>query len=512
MLFLRKIATRLGATIFLLLLQIAGFTTAFILVSGRYPIIAYIGIFVSIAVLSFIIKTDKDSSYKITWIIIILAVPTFGGIVYGFFGNKRPIKKIAAHVKEHALIAKLLDSDGNLPFMEKIKNSRMVSLISYVRNVSSYHAYQKTAATYYPMGEVMFEDMLAEMESAKKFIFLEYYIIHPSLMWEQMLEVMRRKAGEGVEVRIIVDGLGSQRLFSRSYIRKLEALNIKVLRFNPMVPFLMLFMNNRDHRKILVVDGETAFTGGMNIADEYINLKKKFGLWKDTGIKIRGDAVWSFTLMFIEMWDTFSVESLRITDHLSYKAETPEDLESDGYVLPFGDSPLDHEQLSENILIDLLNQAEKYVYIFTPYLIISEKMTYALQLAAKRGVDVRIVTPGIPDKKPIYRLTRSYYRHLIKAGVRIFEFTPGFLHAKSFVCDDEIAIVGTINLDYRSLYLHFECAALFYQSGIVEEIKADTLKTIGQSREVEMHTYTNRRRRVKDEVMDSLLHLFAPLL
>ena len=293
MLFFRKLATRLGATIFLLLVQIVGFTTAFIIISdrvlifGRYPIIAFLGIVVSIGVLSFIIRTDKDSSYKITWIIIILAVPTFGGIVYWFFGNKRPIKKIAAHVKEHALIAKLLDSDGNLPFVEQLKNSRMVSLLSYVRRASSYHAYCKTAATYYPMGEVMFDDMLAEMEKAEKFIFLEYYIVHASLMWERMLEVMRRKAKNGVEVRIIVDGLGSQRLFSKSYIRKLEEQNIKVLSFNPMVPFLMLFMNNRDHRKILVVDGEVAFTGGMNIADEYINLKTRFGLWKDTGVKIK---------------------------------------------------------------------------------------------------------------------------------------------------------------------------------------------------------------------------------
>jgi len=279
-----------------------------------------------------------------------------------------------------------------------------------------------------------------------------------------------------------------------------------------------MFMNNRDHRKILVVDGKCAFTGGMNISDEYVRAKpfeKKRReninscVWKDSGIKLKGDAVWSFTLMFIEMWDTFCKKDERISDYDSYKSVCANRTRTDGFVVPFGDSPLDREQLGENIYVDILSQAEKYVYIFTPYLIISEKLICALQLAAKRGVDVKIVTPGIPDKKTVFRLTRSYYRYLLDAGVKIFEYSPGFLHAKSMVCDDKIAVVGTINFDYRSLYLHFECAVLFYEASVVKEICADAAETISQSREI---LSAREKFRFANELVDAVLHLFAPVM
>ena len=273
-------------------------------------------------------------------------------------------------------------------------------------------------------------------------------------------------------------------------------------------------MNNRDHRKIIVIDGHTAFNGGINIADEYINLKSPLGVWKDTGIKLKGDAVWSFTLMFIEMWDTFCKKEERIDNYEFYKynGESVSDInninDTDGLILPFGDSPLDNERLGENTYIDILDQAKDYVYIFTPYLIISEKLIYAIQMAAKRGVDVRIVMPGIPDKKIVYRLSRSYYAYLLDAGARIYEFTFGFLHAKSFVSDDEIAVIGTINLDYRSLYLHFECATLLYKSSIIQDIKNDTLETIAESREV----VRDGGKHFWSEMVDAVLHLFAPLM
>ncbi|MCL2420367.1 MAG: cardiolipin synthase [Defluviitaleaceae bacterium] len=361
----------------------------------------------------------------------------------------------------------------------------------------------------YRFGEAMFEDMLAALSQAEKFIFMEYFIIKESGMWDRLLEVLVRKAGGGVDVRLIVDDLGSHRLFTRSYVAKLQSQGIKVLRFNPMVPFLLLFMNNRDHRKITVIDGHTAFNGGINIADEYINQKKPFGVWKDTGVRLQGDAVWSFTLMFIEMWDTFCVTCERINDHLAYKHIPAETVETESFVLPYGDTPLGHERLGENVYVDMLNQAEQYVYIFSPYLIISEKMINTLQMTAKRGVDVRLITPGIPDKKMVHRLARSYYRCLLEAGVRIYEYTPGFLHAKSFVCDDEIAVVGTINLDYRSLYLHFECATLLYQSDVIQDIKDDALQTIAESREVKLD---GKGRWIWDEMLDAVLHLFAPLM
>jgi len=446
-----------------------------------------------------------------TWIIIVLLLPSVGGVVYLLYGKEhRARKKIEAHVQEHALIAKLLDIDENLPDANQVGCDRMYSLMEYIRSSSSYHAYMNTETKYYSFGELMFDDMLIEINKAEKFIFLEYFIIGKSEMWNRLLDALERRAAQGVEVRVIVDDIGSQKLFTNSYIASLRAKNIRVLRFNPLIPFLFVFMNNRDHRKILVVDGKSAFVGGLNIADEYINKKKRFGIWKDTGLRLKGEGVWSFTLMFIEMWDTFCKTEERITEHILYKQPTDENIKTDGFILPYGDSPLDKTRLGENVYVDILNQAKRYVYIFTPYLIIGEKMIHAIQMAAMRGVEVKIVTPGIPDKKIVYRLTQSYYNCLLEAGVRIFKYEPGFLHAKSFVCDDRIAVVGTINLDFRSLYLHFECAALLYNSSSILEMRDDALDAIAQSREV----FLDERKTVRtvEVLFNAFLHLFAPLM
>ncbi|MCL2373287.1 MAG: cardiolipin synthase [Defluviitaleaceae bacterium] len=506
---MRKLVNRLTITIVLISLQIAAVVFFSITARTFLPdFVSYIGMAISVVVFLFIIKGDKASSYKIAWIIIILLLPIDGGVLYLIAGNKRPAKKIASQMDEHALIARLLDEDGNLPFLNQVQCGRMFSLFQYIRNCSSYHAYTNTRVKYYPMGELMFEDMLAELTKAKQFIFIEFFIIKESHMWDRLLEVMEQKAAEGVDVRLIVDHLGSYRLFSSRYARKLQARGIKVLRFNPFVPYLQLFMNYRDHRKVIVIDGLVAFNGGINIADEYINKNSRFGVWKDTGVRLEGDAVWSFTLMFIEMWDTFCKANERVDDYAAYKAP-PSTLAPDGLVLPYSDSPLDDEELAENIYVDMLHQAEKYVYIFTPYLIISEKLSKALQLTARRGVDVRIITPGIADKKAVHRLTRSYYRRILKAGVRVFEYTPGFLHAKSFIVDDEVAFVGTINLDYRSLYLHFECATLLFRNSAIADIKEDFEQTLAESREF---TLAGRKRRIFNELLDAVLHLFAPLM
>ena len=516
-----KLFTRLKVTGVLLLAQIVLFFAINAAIVIWFPFVAYFLAGLTILALAFIIKKEEAPAYKITWITIILLFPfvfypivffPIGGAIYLLIGNKRPLRKITAHVNEHALIARLLDTD-ELPNLEKLSGKRIKSLFDYVRCVSSYHAYENTNSRYYKIGEDMFEDMITELNKAEKFIFLEFFIVNDGIMWGRMLDILTQKAAEGVEVRVIVDDLGSEKLFSKKYIKSLKERNIHVLRFNPMVPFLLFFMNNRDHRKIMVVDGKAAFTGGMNIADEYINIKKRFGVWKDTGVRLEGDAVWSFTLMFIEMWDTFSPVNERINDYEAYRVNNeiyagP----SEGFVLPFGDTPLDKERLSENIFVDILSQAKDYVYFFTPYLIISEKLTFAMQHAVKRGVDVRIVMPGIPDKKTIFRLSRSYYGPLLAQGVKIFEYSPGFLHAKSLVSDDRFAVVGTVNLDYRSLYLHFECGVVFYKSGIIEDVKQDMLDVMLSSKEVLPADNRDRVGRIWDELIDALLHLFAPLL
>ena len=506
---MKKVINRLTLTIFLIALQIAIIIAFSLIIRTFLPFMVYIAMGISAFVFLFIVKSDKASSYKISWIIIVLLFPVGGGALYLVAGNKRPTKKIAAQMDEHALIAKLLDHDGNLPFINKVQCGRMFSLMQYIRNCSSYHAYKNTQVKYYPLGELMFADMLLELEKAETFIFVEYFIIKESTMWDRLLDVMARKASEGVDVRLIVDDMGSFKLFSPSYVAKLRAKGIKVLRFNPLVPYLQLFMNHRDHRKIIVIDGHTAFNGGINISDEYINKSSPFGIWKDTGVRLYGDAVWSFTLMFIEMWDTFCKADERIDNHLSYKHHMDHKVETDGLILPYGDTPLDGEELGENIYVDMLNQADQYAYIFSPYLIISEKMAKALQLTAKRGVDVRLITPGIADKTFVHRLARSYYRRLLEAGVKIYEYTPGFLHAKSFISDDEVAVVGTINLDYRSLYLHFECATLLFRSDAIKDIKHDFIQTLEESEEIKLD---NRKRRIWNELIDAILHLFAPLM
>jgi len=311
-----------------------------------------------------------------------------------------------------------------------------------------------------------------------------------------------------VDVRVVFDDIGSLGYFNTKYVKELNEKGIKIMRFNPLIPLISPFMNNRNHRKIMVIDGHTGFNGGINISDEYINLVPHWGIWKDTGLLLKGNAVWSFTLMFIETWNAFcKKDDERISDYSLYKPASGETYQTDGLVIPYGDSPLGSERLGENIYIDILNQAVRYVYIFSPYLIISDKMIYAMNMAAKRGVDVRIVTPGVPDKAIVHRVTRSHYGYLLEAGVRIYEYSPGFLHAKSFVCDDEIAVVGSINLDYRSLYLHFECATLLYKSDTIAEIKDDALKTIAESREI-----VPGRKRFHQELIDAVLHLVAPMM
>jgi len=464
---------------------------------------------ISFAIVLVLVKKDEEPAYKIAWLLIVVLVPFFGGILYLLFGNKQPSRRLSKRInKEHHLIAEHLKQDESVIKKIKAEDSRMAGCMEYVQRSSRYAVYQDTNVKYYPFGEEMFVDMLAELKKAEKFILMEYYIISDSDMWDQILEVLVAKAESGVDVRLIYDGAGSLNLFSMAYIHKLRTANIKVVAFNPILPLFSLVMNNRDHRKIMVIDGKVVFNGGINISDEYINQNKRLGVWKDTGTRLRGDAVRSFTFMFIEIWNSFCKVEERINHHEAY-LDAEHEVKDEGFVQPYGDTPFDDERLGESIYIEILNQARGYVYIFTPYLIISDTMIHAMKMAAKRGVDVRIVTPGKPDYKTIYNVTRSYYRYLTGAGVKIYEYTPGFLHGKSFVCDDEVAVVGTINLDYRSLYLNFECATLFYKSSVIKDVKKDALNTIEESKQIAPR---DLKYNFWNEFFDAVLHLFAPLM
>ncbi|MCL2284856.1 MAG: phospholipase D-like domain-containing protein, partial [Firmicutes bacterium] len=333
---IKKIITRMNITILLLLFQIALILVIINRMMVFVPTFTISMYIISLLVVLMLVKKDKAAAYKVAWIIIIMGLPFIGGVLYLLFGDKRPVKRIAVHMNEHALIAKVLDADSNLPDISKLCDTRRADSFEYVRRASSYHVYENTRVEYYPMGELMFEDMLAELSRARKFIFMEYFIVKKSEMWDRICEVLVRKAAEGVDVRLIVDDLGSLKLFSTGYVTWLQQQKIRVIRFNPIVPFLSLFMNNRDHRKILVIDGHTAFNGGINISDEYINLTAPFGIWKDTGLRLKGDAVWSFTLMFIEIWDTFCKKEERIDDYELYRHMPEPGHETDGLVLPYG--------------------------------------------------------------------------------------------------------------------------------------------------------------------------------
>ena len=457
-----------------------------------------------------IVNKKINPAYKLAWTILILAFPVFGIVVYVFFGQSRVagamtkessavLHEIKNYFKEsHTVRKELKEADPG------VSNQS-----AYIRDYAGFPLQNHTSTKYYPVGEAMFADMLEDLKQARHFIFLEYFIIHEGKMWNQILEILEEKAKEGVDVRLIYDDMGCVTTLPYRYYKKLQAKGIKCAAFNPVRPILNIILNNRDHRKILVIDGHTGYTGGINLADEYINEDVRFGHWKDTGIRLHGEGVWNLTVMFLQMWCVITGTRTHIPAYSPYVYHM-EEFENDGFVQPYGDTPLDNETVGEDVYLNIINQAKNYVYICTPYLIIDNEMMTALCLASKRGVDVRIMTPGIPDKKIIFLLTQSYYEQLIEAGVRIYEYTPGFLHSKTFVCDDTIATVGTINLDYRSLYLHFECAVWMYQSRAVMEVKADMEETLPKCREIKMDFCKNRNILIR--TLQSILRLAAPLL
>lgn len=506
---LKFLCGRVVITAVLLLVQVIWWITLFMRLAKYSAMISIIFTILSVLITLFIISKDDNPAYKIAWIVLISLSPLLGGLFYLAFGNKRPSKNM-----RHTLEAERKKSKQVLKqkeqILEEVKqlDERLAGQVNYIAKSGGYPMQSNTTVTYFSIGEDMFASMIEELEKAEHFIFMEYFIIKEGYMWNRILEILKRKVKQGVDVRLIYDDMGSLFLLPNGYDKKMEQFGIHCFAFNPFVPVLSLAMNNRDHRKILVIDGHTGFNGGINLSDEYINRESRFGHWKDTGVMLKGDGVWNFTVMFLEMWNAFrkNNDSYEMFRPHKYHVQA---FEKDGYVQAFSDSPLDNETVSENVYIEILSQAKQYVYIFTPYLVITNEMQAALCMAAKRGVDVRLITPGIPDKKLVFQLTRSYYPSLIRAGVKIYEYTPGFVHAKCFVSDDEKAIVGTINMDYRSLYLHFECGTFLYRSKAILNVKKDILDSIQKSREVQLE---DCRLGFFGSLMTAILRVVSPLL
>lgn len=503
---LKKVFSRTVVTALLIVIQVAWLVALLLQLGNSLPAIQTVLRILSLVAILFVIKSDMNPSYKIGWILLIAVLPILGGLMYVIFGNKRPTKNM-----REMLRAQLEKSAEYLGTQESITgelDGGAAGLFKYLEGSAGYPTAKNTTVRYYRVGEEMYADLLPELEKAEKFIFLEYFIIRPGEMWDGVLEILKRKAAAGVDVRIIYDDMGCIDILPANYNATLEGCGIRTMAFNRFVPAVSLVMNNRDHRKITVIDGKVGFTGGINISDEYINVKERFGHWKDTGLMLKGPGVFNLTLMFLEMWNAFN------KDGDGYAEFIPDSFEEcgsadDGYVLSFSDNPLDNESVGESVYTDMLYQAKNYIYITTPYLAIDSELQTALCMAAKRGVDVRMITPGIPDKKLVYRLTRSYYPTLLRAGVKIYEYTPGFIHAKSFVCDDKLCVVGTINMDYRSLYLHFECGTLMYNNPEIKQVKKDDLDTMEKCRKVEL---SDMKTNFLGELFDSFLRSVAPLL
>lgn len=467
-------------------------------------------ILVSILVVLWIIYNNSNPAYKIAWIIPIVLFPIFGGIFYIFFGGNQLSKR----QKRRMNLINDKTREVIIPqqsILEEIENQNKTAANQsrYIQNYAYSPPYKNTTTEYLPVGEIKFERLKEELKKAQYYIFLEYFIIKEGVMWNSILDILVEKAKEGVDVRVIYDDVGCLMTLPYKYDKKLEKIGIKCSVFNPFIPVLSSKLNNRDHRKIAIIDGHTAFTGGINLADEYINEFEKYGHWKDTAIMLKGEAVWSLTVMFLSLWDY-----LRGTDEdfKKFKDNTCLSDESitGGYIQPFTDSPLDGEAVGEIVYLNLINKANKYVYITTPYLIIDNEMITALSSAAKSGVDVRIITPYCADKWYAHAVTRSYYKSLIESGVKIYEYSPGFIHAKTYVVDDEYSVVGTINMDYRSLYLHFECGVWMYKSSTIFDIKEDFLKTLELCKEIKLEDFNNIK--WYKALISIVLRVFAPLM
>lgn len=462
----------------------------------------------------FLVNTTTPSEYQIAWLFFVGALPIVGAVFYLLFAHKLRTKKERAFLHNYYTVLRKDPSSEETRRKLQLAAPDAASISRYIETASEGGVYQNTSVEYFPLGDVAFPAMIRELEKAKHYIFLEYFILTPGKMWDAILKILTEKAQAGLDVRVVYDDVGNLGSTPVRYWEYLRTLGIKAYAFARIKPILDIRMNNRDHRKILVIDGHTCFTGGINLADEYINAITKFGHWKDNAIMLKGKGVYGFTLLFLANWVT-SFEKKDTIDYEYYRPETYIEEDggfpiSEGFVQPYGDMPYSDHDVGVGAYLSILGKANKYCYISTPYLLLDEKMRDAIRIAALQGVDVRILVPGIPDKNKVFQLTRSNYGPLLFAGVKIYEYTPGFVHQKMFISDDELATDGTINLDYRSLYLHLECGTFIVKNPVIGKMKQDFLDTLAVSREITLEEWKGIYR--KKKITWALLRLVAPLL
>ncbi len=492
----------------MLALQVAIFIaiTYFASSSRIIYIIIYI---IMLVIIIYIINDDSDPNMKMLWVILLLLVPAFGTLMYLYFrfqpashSLKKKLKKI--NIKSE----RYLKQDKRMLGELYLQNKNIASLANFVYESNDLPIYRNTEVTYFRSGEEKYKALIEKLEEAQDFIFMEYFIIGRGKVWDSILRILEKKVQQGVEVRVMYDGLCSFSKLDIGYYKKLQKKGIKSKPFAPARPFITTNQNNRDHRKILVVDGKVAFTGGINLADEYMNVVEHFGYWKDTAVMVEGDAAKSYTLLFLKMWNVSENTIQNFDRYLN--VDIPPIYPDSGYVMAYADNPFNHYQVGHSVYLDIINNSTRYCHIITPYLVLDNITMNALKFAAKRGVDVKIIMPGIPDKKYAYCLARTYYKELIRWGVEIYEYSPGFTHAKVFVADDEVATVGTYNLDYRSLYLHFENGCYMYKCKCIKDIEDDFQETMAQSSKVTLMGCKNRPLYYK--ATGKVMRLISPML
>lgn len=536
-LMLRIAFSRTAIIVVALLLQLFVFFASFYWLKDYSTAVYAAFVLLGAVTVVHILNEENNASFKIAWIIPVLVIPVFGTVLYIYInlqpGTKRIHKKLTKI--EDEIRPYLAQNEETVQELQE-QSAGEKGIADYLYHADNYPVYAGCKMKYYPIGEAKFADMIEQLKRAEHFIFMEYFIVAKSYMWNTILEILKEKAAQGVEVRMMYDGMCSLALLPYGYYKDLEKMGIQSIPFSQIRPVLSTYQNNRDHRKILIIDGKTVFTGGINLADEYINRIDRFGHWKDTAVMIQGEAVKSFTLLFLKMWHVAKgkdsipeeeirkytvevwentqademrtdMESMRNTDMQNMQDKK---LHAGGYVIPYGDDPYGDERIGKQVYIDILNRARKYVHIMTPYLILDDEMITALRYCAKRGVETVIIMPHIPDKIYAYLLARTYYKQLLKYGVKIYEYTPGFVHAKVFVSDDIRGCVGTINLDFRSLYLHFECGAYMYSNDVLHDVEQDFKETLKQCQEI---TKESCDKYPKEKMLvGKMLRLIAPLM
>lgn len=496
-----------AVTFFSLLVQVAVIVFGVLYAASYFWWIWFIFEFISFCICLYIISRDINPSYKLSWCILILAIPAFGGLVYLLIGRQHTPRRVRKRLENASDASQVLLNITNATLLNTrfTLNPTESTCADLVLNSASYPVYGNTATKYYALGDDFFPDLVNDIKSAKKFIFMEYFIIEPGKVWDEIEAALIERAKAGVDVKLIYDDVGCVFTLSKKVIARLRDGGVEALPFNKITFSFDMRLNNRSHRKITVIDGTVAYTGGNNLADEYANKIVRFGHWKDTHMRFEGEAAWSFSVMFLSFWHILSNKKIVYADYLTGTTQT-----AAGYVQPLSSGPGRDDHIIESAFINLISTAKRYVYITTPYLVLDNETQTALENAAKAGVDVRIIIPHVPDKKTVYLATKSFVPVLKKAGVKVYTYTPGFIHAKMMIVDDERAFIGTCNMDYRSFYLHYECGALLYNVDSIPAMKNDFLATQSESAEL-THEQANNVTMLT-RLARSIIRLFAPML